>query len=157
MNINSIVYDISKSMNISLASIARSINQSPQNFSNKIRRGTLSLNELEQIANNLNIDFSINYELPHRKISLRNNSIANNEILEFAIFCIEKLRKEIGISGKDAYNLLSEQTTLLYQYIVKNYEVLHTQGEEYIINDLKEVLDTKKVRIWLYIMVPLFA
>ena len=147
MNINSIVYDISKSMNISLASIARSINQSPQNFSNKIRRGTLSLNELEQIANNLNIDFSINYELPHRKISLRNNSIANKEILEFAIFCIEKLRKEIGISGKDAYNLLSEQTTILYQYIVKNYEVLHTQGEEYIINDLKEVLDTKKVRI----------
>jgi len=144
MNINDLVYDLSKSMNISLAKIAKAINQSPQNFNNKLKRGTLSLNELEQIADALNIDFSISYTLPNKKLSFRNNNIVDNNILEFCVFCIEKLKDDLKLDGQEAYDLLSEQTNLLYPYIVKNYEVLHTQGEQYIINDLKEVLSSRR-------------
>ena len=143
MNINELVYDLAKIMHISLAQMARAINQSPQNFNNKLKRGTLSLNELSEIAEALNIDFCLSYDTPYKKISFRNNSIINSDILEFCIFCIEKLKENINISGEEVYELLANQTNILYPYIVKNYEILHTQGEQYIINDLKEVLNER--------------
>lgn len=144
MNINEIVYDLAKQMNISLASIARAIHQSPQNFSNKLSRGTLSLKELGEIAEAFNLDFSISYGIEgNNKLLFRRNSIVNVDILEFVVFCIEKLKDDMKISGVDAYKTLTEKTNILYPYIVKNYEVLHTQGEQYIVNDLKEVMERK--------------
>lgn len=147
MQINTIVYDISKSMNIPLADIARAINQSPQNFNNKLRRGTLSLNELEQIADVLNINFSINYELPNKKVTLKKENIENSNVLDFAIFCIEGLKDKLHKSGKETYDLLTSLTNILYQYIVYNYEILHTQGEDYIMDDLLKVLKDKGIKL----------
>lgn len=145
MIINELVYKISKETNTSLSSIARLINESPQNFNNKLKRGTLSLTEFEQITKALNIDINITLTLKDNRILTNNNeAIINEDVLEFCIFCIEKLKDELNVTGKEVYLLLSEKTHLLYSYITKNYDVLHTQDEKYIVNDLKEILLERK-------------
>ena len=64
---------------------------------------------------------------------------------EFVVFCIEGLAERLGISGKEAYCLLSEKTDLLTSYIIPCTDTLHTQSKEYIIDDLIEVLAGKGV------------
>lgn len=56
--------------------------------------------------------------------------------IEFAIFCIENVAEKLKMPGVDAYDLIAKKTDILYGYIIPNYEVLHTQGKEYIVNDL---------------------
>ena len=43
--------------NISLAELARSIGQTPQNFNKKLKRGTVSCKELMTIAKALNVGY----------------------------------------------------------------------------------------------------
>ena len=58
------------------------------------------------------------------------------DTLEFAIFCIENVAKRLGISGSDAYDLLTSGDDVLDSYIVKHYDALHTQDKDYIIDDV---------------------
>lgn len=148
MNINSIIYALAREENLSIASIARLINMSPQNFNNKLKRNSLSLEDFNNIAKALNIDFDVSFKLKNNKtISINDQNIKDDNVLEFCIFCIERLKDELNITGKEAYDMLANKTNILYSYISKNYEVLHTQGEEYIINDLKDVLNKTGVSI----------
>ena len=148
MKINDLIYSLAKEENISLASIARLINESPQNFNNKLKRGTLSLDEFNKIAEALGIEFNVSFKLKNnKKISINSVKIPNEDILEFCIFCIEKLKDDLGISGKEAYDLLTKKTDLLYTYIVDNFDSLHSQGEGYIVDDIKDVLKRKQVSL----------
>ena len=61
--------------------------------------------------------------------------ISNIDELEFAIFCIENLAELLNIDGKKMYRLLTEDSNILYDYIVPNYEVLHSQDKGYILDD----------------------
>lgn len=65
--------------------------------------------------------------------------------LEFAVFCIENVAKELSVDGTMAYDMLAVQTDILQQYIIPCYDVLHTQGKEYIVNDLIDMLKAKGV------------
>ena len=58
----------------------------------------------------------------------------------FAVFCIESLADELGIKGEIIYKLLTEKSALLDEYIVPNYDSLHTQGKGYIVNELVELM-----------------
>ena len=51
-------------MNISVAELARRIGQTPQNFSKKLKRETVTLDELKAIANALDIKFEQAFILP---------------------------------------------------------------------------------------------
>jgi hypothetical protein len=64
----------------------------------------------------------------------------NSDELEFAIFCIESIAEHLGINGREVYNLLTTNRNILDNYIVRCYNVLHTQGKEYIVNDILEVM-----------------
>ena len=55
----------------------------------------------------------------------------NTKIVEFVSFCIEMYAKEYDISGSEAAVLLEKKGLL--DYLFENYEILHTQGREYII------------------------
>lgn len=148
MQINELIYNLAKETNMTLADLARSINESPQNFSNKLKRGTLSLDEFQKLADALNIDFNVSFRFNNnRKISLNDTNINDENVLEFCIFCIEKLKENLKISGIDAYSLLAEKTDLLYSYIAKNFDTFHSQGEQYIIDDLIEVLSIRSVTV----------
>lgn len=67
--------------------------------------------------------------------------------LEFAVFCIENVAKELTVDGTAAYDMLAVQTDVLQNYIIPCYDVLHTQGKEYIVNDLIDMLKAKGVSL----------
>ena len=60
-------------MDISISELARRIGQSPQNFSAKLKRGTIPDTELVKIANILNISYEQSFTLPNgEKITIKN-------------------------------------------------------------------------------------
>lgn len=67
--------------------------------------------------------------------------------LEFAVFCIENVAKELVVDGTVAYDMLAVQTDILQNYIMPCYDVLHTQGKEYIVNDLIDMLKAKGISL----------
>lgn len=67
--------------------------------------------------------------------------------LEFVIFCIESIAKRLGKNAESVYQALTEQSDILKNYIIPEYEILHTQGKEYIIDDILEFMNEKGVEI----------
>lgn len=65
------------------------------------------------------------------------------DALDFATFCIQALAEHLGIEDEAVYVLITEKTDLLDTYILKHWQVLHTQGKEYIVEDLMDVLRKK--------------
>lgn len=74
-------------------------------------------------------------------------TIKNSEELEFSIFCIENVAEKLGVNAKLVYQAFTEKSDILKSYIVPEYEVLHTQGREYIVNDLLDVLKERGIEI----------
>jgi len=60
--------------------------------------------------------------------------------LEFVIFCIENLADKLGCSGAQVYAYLSDRSNILTDYVAPNSDILHTQGKEYIVNDILGVM-----------------
>lgn len=65
--------------------------------------------------------------------------------IEFAIFCIEAVAKKLGMDAPNLYALLTEKSDILNSYIIPNYEMLHTQGKEYIVADIIEVMQKEGI------------
>lgn len=76
-----------------------------------------------------------------------NNAIQNKDELEFAVFCIENVAIRLNAAPEAVYNALTEKSDILNRYIVANYDVLHTQGKDYIINDILEVMKNEGVSV----------
>ena len=55
---------------------------------------------------------------------------------EFAVFCIENVAARLNVDAEKVYAALTEQTDILKEYIIPEYEVLHTQSKEYIVEDI---------------------
>jgi len=68
----------------------------------------------------------------------------NKNELGFAIFCIESIAEHLNLNGAEVYELLttisSDGGNILDDYIVAHYGVLHTQGKEYIVNDIVDYM-----------------
>ncbi|GBU21378.1 hypothetical protein R80B4_01267 [Fibrobacteres bacterium R8-0-B4] len=60
--------------------------------------------------------------------------------LEFAVFCIENIAERLGKPGNEVYAMLAEKSDILDGYIIPCYDVLHTQGKGYIVNDILEYM-----------------
>ena len=67
--------------------------------------------------------------------------------LEFAVFCIENVAKKLSVDRSVVYDMMAVQTDILQHYIIPCYDVLHTQGKEYIVNDLIDMLKAKGVNL----------
>ena len=63
------------------------------------------------------------------------------------MFCIENVAAALGKPSGDVYRALSGDGGILRQYIVPSYDVLHTQGREYIVNDIREVMAERGVAV----------
>ena len=68
------------------------------------------------------------------------NVINTVDELEFTIFCIENVARRLRISAEKIYDALTQKSDILNEYIVPNYEILHTQDKEYIVDDLLHVM-----------------
>lgn len=60
--------------------------------------------------------------------------------IEFSIFCIENVAKKLEISGEETYDLITKKSDILDGYIIPNYDILHTQSKDYIVNDIIEYM-----------------
>jgi len=75
------------------------------------------------------------------------SNIQNTNELEFAIFCIESVAAKLGKDTEDVYTALTEKSDILNNYIVPNYEILHTQGKDYIVDDILDIMQEEGVTI----------
>ena len=74
-------------------------------------------------------------------------NIKNFSELEFAVFCIENVAARLGVDAQRVYQAFTDKSDILHGYIVPEYEVLHTQSREYIINDLLDVMKERGVEV----------
>ncbi len=72
-------------------------------------------------------------------------TIKDSRELEFAVFCIENVAAKLGVDAERVYEAFTEKSDILNGYIVPEYEVLHTQSREYIINDILDVMKERGV------------
>ncbi len=59
----------------------------------------------------------------------------NMNVVDFVTFCIGNLSQRLGLSQRDVYNRL-KTSGILAGYIVSSYDVLHTFGKDYLMDDL---------------------
>ena len=63
------------------------------------------------------------------------------DIAYFISFCIEQYKEAKGLSGSEAMSLLSEYGVL--EYLAEHWEILHTQGRQWIIEDIDEFIKAR--------------
>lgn len=70
--------------------------------------------------------------------------VMDKNILDFVTYCISKLAQRLKLSQQDVYDRLY-RSGILYGYIVPSYDVLHTFGSRYLMDDLTEYMKEKGV------------
>ena len=78
---------------------------------------------------------------------IQNEKIKNSNELEFAIFCIENVAAKLGVGAERVYQAFTQKSDILNGYIVPEYEILHTQSLDYIVEDLLDVMKERGVEI----------
>ncbi len=68
----------------------------------------------------------------------------DTKTLEFVAYCISKLAHTLKMSQREVYRRL-KQSGILYDYIVPSYDVLHTFGSRYLMEDLIDYMKEKGV------------
>ncbi|MCI9475505.1 DUF3791 domain-containing protein [Anaerovoracaceae bacterium 41-7] len=71
----------------------------------------------------------------------------SQEELEFAVFCVENLEKKLSVGSQRIFKAFTEDSDILYSYIIPNYPILHTQSKEYILEDILSLLNEKGIKI----------
>lgn len=66
----------------------------------------------------------------------------NQDIAYFVSFCIEQYKNEKHLSGTEAMLLLDKYKVL--DYLSEHYDVLHTQGRQWIMEDIDEFIRIRK-------------
>lgn len=70
-----------------------------------------------------------------------------NDNLEFAIFCVENVAIRLGVGAEKVFVALTEKSDILDSYILPCYDVLHTQGKDYIVDDILDVMAQRGVEV----------
>ena len=78
---------------------------------------------------------------------MADEKVKNSRELEFAVFCIENVATKLGVDAERVYQAFTEKSNILNGYIVLEYEILHTQSREYIVDDLLDVMRERGVTI----------
>lgn len=74
-------------------------------------------------------------------------NISTPEKLEFAIFCIENVAARLGVEAERVYSAFVDKSNILHDYIVPEYESLHTQSKEYIVEDILDLMRERGVSV----------
>ena len=78
---------------------------------------------------------------------MTDEKIKNSDELEFAVFCIENVAAKLGVNAERVYQAFTEKSDILNGYIIPEYEMFHTQSQEYIVDDLLDVMKEKEVEV----------
>lgn len=75
MTTSDMIKELCVRMNISISELSRRIGQTPQNFNKKLKRNTVTVKELIEIANILEVDFEQSFTLANGdKINIGNKN-----------------------------------------------------------------------------------
>lgn len=69
----------------------------------------------------------------------------SDDELRFVVFCIENLAEKTNVDPIIVHDALTRESDIVDQYIIPCYEMLHTQGKEYIVDNLKEVMTERGI------------
>ena len=61
---------------------------------------------------------------------------------KFLVYCMERYRHFEGLSGSEVAELFEKYG--IYDYITKYFEALHTMGDDYIIQDIDDYINSIK-------------
>lgn len=64
------------------------------------------------------------------------------EVFEFYTYCLENYATRNRISGMQAWVLFKE--TEADEYVIDNYDLLHTQGMDYILDDIHRFINRRR-------------
>ena len=64
------------------------------------------------------------------------------DISYFLSFCIEHYKNRHNLCGAEAMRILDKYKVL--DYLKENYEILHTQGWQWILEDIDEFIKIRK-------------
>lgn len=67
------------------------------------------------------------------------------DIAYFLSFCTEQYKNEKHLSGSDAMDVMSKYGVL--DYLAKHYEMLHTQGRQWLMEDIDEFIALRKKEV----------
>lgn len=73
------------------------------------------------------------------------NLKSEEKLLEFIAFCIEHYKIKHHLKGKDVSALFKEKDVI--NFISQGYELLHTQGKDYIIEEIDMYIKNRRVDI----------
>ena len=63
--------------------------------------------------------------------------------LPFIVLCVEEYKNHKGMSGKEVMDLFNKYSVC--EYIKAFYEVLHTTGTKYIVNDIDLYIKSRQL------------
>ena len=69
-------------------------------------------------------------------------SKTTQDVAYFISFCIELYKNEKSISGSKAMSILSQYGVI--DYLAEHFEILHTQGTQWILEDIEEFINKRK-------------
>lgn len=72
----------------------------------------------------------------------RQNREVSKEVFEFYTYCLENYATRKRISGMRAWVIFKESGA--DEYIIDNYDLLHTQGIEYVLDDIQRFINRRK-------------
>ncbi|WP_346698649.1 DUF3791 domain-containing protein [Catenibacillus scindens] len=78
---------------------------------------------------------------------LNSASIKNTDELEFAVFCIENIAARFWKNAEEVYQALTEKSDILNSYIIPEYEMLHTQSKDYILDDIISLMEERGIQL----------
>lgn len=72
----------------------------------------------------------------------RQNREIPKEVFEFYTYCLENYAIRKQISGMRAWVKFKESSA--DEYVIDNYDLLHTQGMEYVLDDIQRFINRRK-------------
>ncbi len=73
---------------------------------------------------------------------VRQNREIPKEVFEFYTYCLENYAIRKQISGMRAWVKFKESSA--DKYVIDNYDLLHTQGLEYVLDDIQRFINRRK-------------
>lgn len=70
----------------------------------------------------------------------------NQDIFSFVIYMIHSCANKWQLAPSEVYHKL-QQTGCISQYLVPNYDILHTQGTGFVVEDIREYLGVRGVTV----------
>jgi hypothetical protein len=65
-----------------------------------------------------------------------------SEINQFIIFCLESYKSALNLNGAQALKDFEDYD--VFSYLTTGFEVLHTQGREWIVADIQDYIANRK-------------